>query len=184
MFSKLEIAHKADMQEIKAGLQSLTNRLDEVETIVPPIKTAITELQTAVAAQKTTIQALNTHLEDLEDRGRRNNIRILGLPEATADCDLRATIVGVFNKILGKPVTDHIEVDRVHRTSEFKCSNNTQPQKVLCRVHYFVLKEEILCKAASIGTIDFNSAQLSLFPDFSRRTLLKCRSLWPLTTAL
>lgn len=90
----------------------------------------------------------------------------------------------MLNKILGKAVMDHIELDRVHRTPEFKRSSNTLPQDVLCRVHFFVIEEEILRKAASLGTIDLNGIQQAFFPDLSRRTLFKCRALRFLTTAL
>lgn len=66
--------------------------------------------------------------------------------------------------ILGKLVTDHIELDRVHRSPRFKRPNSTQPCDELCRVHYFVLMEEILRNAATMGTIDFDGDQLSLLP--------------------
>lgn len=54
----------------------------------------------------------------------------------TADIDLRTTATTVFNTILGKPVTEHLELDRVH----------------------FVMKEEILKKAATMGLINFDGA--------------------------
>lgn len=97
MFLKLETAHKADMQEIKAGLHSPTNRLDQVEVIVPSVKSAIAELQAAVVTQLAAIQTLFTYLEDLEDRGRRNNIRIRGLPEKIIESKLKIIAVEVFN---------------------------------------------------------------------------------------
>lgn len=65
MFSKMEVVHKADMQEIKAGLQ---NRLDQVEVMVPPVRLAIAELQTAVATQQSIIQALYKNVKDIEKK--------------------------------------------------------------------------------------------------------------------
>lgn len=74
MFYNHRAAHKADMQGIKAGLHSLTNRLDQAKVIVQPVKLAITELQAAVVTQQATSQGLYTYVEDLDDREHRNNI--------------------------------------------------------------------------------------------------------------
>lgn len=45
--------------------------------------------------------ALQLYLEDLEDRSRRQNLRLRGLPESTGTEDLSATAVAIFHKVLG-----------------------------------------------------------------------------------
>lgn len=91
--------------------------------------------------------------------------------------------MGIFNTLLGRWPTKRLETDRVHRTPGFRGPGNSQPRDVFYRLHYFAQKE-ILRKAAAKDCIDFDGPLLTLFLDLSRRTLLKQRSLRPLTKAL
>lgn len=155
-----------------------------MESSLSQIHPAVTELQTFVQQNYSLIQNIWSHVDDLEDRTRRNNVRLRGIPEATSAQDLRATVVGIFNTLMNKPVSEHVELDRVHRTPGYRNPNMTRPRDVLCRVHYYTVKEEIMTKAQTVGTLDFDGAQISFFPDLSRCTLAKRRALRPLTKAL
>lgn len=48
------------------------------------------------------------HLEHLHNRGRQNNIRVRGLPEAEGAEDLQLILESVFNLLLGEPVSQKI----------------------------------------------------------------------------
>lgn len=108
---------------------------------------------------------------DGENRSRRNNIRVRGLPEATSGGDLRATIVAIFNRLLDKPPTAELELDHVHRVQGPRGGDDLAPRDILARVHYYTIKEEILRKAWSQGPLDFDGASVQLFPDLSRLAL-------------
>lgn len=45
-------------------------------------------------------------LDDLENRNRRHNIRISGLPEAIPQTGLKSTATAIFNQYLERPPRD------------------------------------------------------------------------------
>lgn len=123
-------------------------------------------------------------LENLENRNRRNNLRIRGLPEATRDTDLEPTIRGVLNSVLGKPVIDPLRFDRVHRALRPHNLATELPRDVVCRLHYFEDKNAIMIKLRGVPNIDFEGATLNIFPDLSKETLEHRRALRPLLDQL
>lgn len=76
------------------------------------------------------------NLEDLKNRSRRKSLSIRGLPEAVAHRDLQATMVRLFNRLLSEPVSNHIEMDRIHRVPNPRGMDNSTPRDVLCRTHF------------------------------------------------
>lgn len=83
LVSRIEEAHSHDIQEVKEEVQSLAIRVETGETSVTSLEHRMSALENAQATQMATAVDLQLHLEDLEDRSRRNNLRLWGLPEAT-----------------------------------------------------------------------------------------------------
>lgn len=123
-------------------------------------------------------------IEDQENRNRRNNIRIRGLPEATGDDDLLPSVRGIFNGLLGHAADHPLKIDRVHRALRPRNLSTDIPRDVICRVHYYEEKELIMKKARDAAPLDFDGATLSFFPDLARETLDRRRALKPLTEKL
>lgn len=121
---------------------------------------------------------------DGENRSRRNNIRLRGLPEATSGGDLRATVTAIFNRLLDKPPTAELELDRVHRVQGSRGREAPPPRDVLARVHFYAVKEEIMRQTWTKGPVNFDSAVVHLFPDLSRLTLKMRGMLRPLLEAI
>lgn len=46
---------------------------------------------------------MNKHLEDLDNRGRRQNIRVGGIPETINSDQIASAVQSAFNKLLDKP---------------------------------------------------------------------------------
>ncbi|KAM5171847.1 olfactory receptor 1E16-like [Mantella aurantiaca] len=117
---------------------------------------------------------------DQEDRNRRNNLRLRGIPEATGAENLEATILAIFNIVLGTPPANPITLDRAHRAIGPRSSDPARPRDVICRVHLFKQKEEIVKKAWSHGPVNFDGNQIQILPDLSRATLYRRALLRPL----
>lgn len=121
---------------------------------------------------------------DLENCNRRNNLRIRGLPEVILQDQLAPTITSILNQYVGRDPTADILLERVHRTAGPISPSQDRPRDILCRVHYYHLKEEILRKAWSKGPLDFDRGNIKIFTDVSRRTLTMRRLLGPLLEKL
>lgn len=123
-------------------------------------------------------------IEDQENRNRRNNIRIRGLPEATRDNDLLPSIQGIFDNLLGLAADNPLKIDRVHRALRPRNLSSDTPRDVICIVHHYPEKELIMKKAREAASLDFDGAILSFFPDLARETPERHRALRPPTEKL
>lgn len=61
----------------------------------------------------------------------------------------------------------HLELDRVHRVSPQRASINQAPRDVLCRVHLYLQREELLRKAWIWRTVEFDGVEIHVLPDVS-----------------
>lgn len=75
----------------------------------------ITMLQQEVLRLREQHLDLQTHTEDLENRSRRNNVRIRAVPTGAEDGDLVGYVQDLFCKILGSSSDSTIKIDRCHR---------------------------------------------------------------------
>ena len=104
-------------------------------------------------------------LIELEDRSRRNNLRIDGVeetPNETWDICERKVQDIVKNKL---GITAEIEFDRCHRTGKFK-KNQAKPRTIVYRLLIFKDKEKILQnskKLKNTGTFTYE--------DFCKETM-------------
>lgn len=119
-------------------------------------------------------------LDDLENWSRRQNIRLRGVPESIPQSELSAMVISVFNQYLDRPRDTAITIDCVHRTLGSNPNPSDRPRDVLCCLHSFNLKEEILRQAWRVGVLEFDGVAIHLLLDISRRTLMMRRALKPL----
>lgn len=103
------------------------------------------------------ITDLQLQTEMLEDRSRRNNLRIRGIPEALEVEDSEGKTKAVFQSIL-KTTTVDLVIDRVHRALGPKPQNPMRPRDIICRVHRSQQKELILRADWDLGDITFDGA--------------------------
>lgn len=80
------------------------------------------------------LRDMQRHLEDLDNRNWRNNIRVDGIPKARRPEDLRTVLQTIFDNLLGVPASTHIEIDRAHRAIKPKGAPSKH-RDVTCRVH-------------------------------------------------
>ena len=178
---------------IKAQLENTNNRLDRISQEVVDITKSLgftqEQLDEELAKLKNDVGKIQTdmkYIEDdlldpeyvmeklieLEDRSRRNNLRIDGVeetPNETWDiCEGKVQDI-VVNKL---GITAEIEFDRCHRTGKFK-KNQAKPRTIVCRLLRFKNKEKILQnskKLKNTGTF--------IYEDFCKETMELRKSLW------
>lgn len=94
---------RSEINMLQTDLHHLSTRVLSLEDESGDIKLEISQIHSQLASQASTLRDFHRHLEDLDNRGRRNNIRVQGLPEATQDEDLPVTLQAIFNNVLGHP---------------------------------------------------------------------------------
>lgn len=78
----IEEAHGRDMQEVRNDLQSLTDRVSTRETSVSSLENWVAALERSEDTHSAAALEMQLHLEEMEDRSRRNNLRLRGIPKA------------------------------------------------------------------------------------------------------
>ncbi|KAL1268791.1 hypothetical protein QQF64_034154 [Cirrhinus molitorella] len=99
-------------------LQALAERVGQAEERIAGVENSAESLQTTVADLQKKVSDMLAHIDDLENRGRRCNLRLVRLPEGTEGSDP----VHFFEKWLPDYLkiatkAGRIKLDRAHRSS-------------------------------------------------------------------
>lgn len=162
-------------------LETHSQRLKEIEERTTAVETRISATEhTADSAEKritlleSQIQAITEHIDDLENRGRRKNIRIIGLPEEAEGSNPVSFFGSWIPKLLGlEAKAGRIKIERAHRTLAPKPGPNQRPRPVLIRFHNFVDKQRVLDAARRRGTVKFQDSTIMFFQDLSAAVVRK-----------
>lgn len=60
------------------------------------------------------LRELQRHMEDLDNRGRRHNLRICGLPKSVEREQLSPTVTSLLNYFLNRPAQTVIDMEMIH----------------------------------------------------------------------
>lgn len=182
--TELKTVWSQDLKTVQTDVTALQTRMQVLEDSQASLKSLASSIQTASAKRDELHHPLINQMDDQENHSRQNNIRLRGIPESVRPQDLIPSLTKLFNTIFGKYPKDKIEFDRAHRALRPQSADPSRPQDVVCRVHLYSLKEEIMRKARVTGDLTIEGSKIGLFPDLSRRTLRLRASLRPLLSIL
>uniref|UniRef100_A0A3Q2PRN6 L1 transposable element RRM domain-containing protein n=1 Tax=Fundulus heteroclitus TaxID=8078 RepID=A0A3Q2PRN6_FUNHE len=159
------------ISSLKAALSDICDRVTSTEAAVGSQDRRISELEKrhdSLAAQWSLQQA---KLEDLEVRSRRQNIRIIGIPERAENGRPTDFVCKLLPKLLGEDNFDRpIEVDRAHRS--LTQAKDGKARAIIVRLHYF---QERGCAAVAEGERSSAIRRLSVFI-FTSAVMKKCQA--------
>lgn len=82
--------------ELRGEIDQLGERTDTLENKFDKLTQYVHVLEEDNAAMRHTVSQLQLQQEDLENRERRQNLRIRGVPESISDKELRPYLLGLF----------------------------------------------------------------------------------------
>lgn len=179
---RLEQMFKAEIRPIQEAVEKLAQKTTILEEELVATQVHLGKVDASTSVIQSQMLRLALKVNDLENRGRRNNIRIRGLPESVGAEALKNTITSIFNHYLGRPQGEYIEIDRVHRLAGPRRQDS--PRDVICRVHYYIVKEDIMRAAWDRGPFDYKGAKVILLQDLAKSTLDMRRVLKPLLSLI
>ena len=113
-------------------------------------------------------------LTDLEDRSRRNNLRIDGVAEENGESwdDCERKVKEIFMEKL-ELENDIIIIERAHRAKKSKYGKKDQPRTIVCKLLNYKDNVEVLqnCKW-------FRGSHIYINEDFFQATLQYSKELW------
>lgn len=163
---------------MKSDTTALGNLVEALEVEHEEIYQAVDLLRDRACRHDSMIKSLLLQL-DYENQEQMQNIYIRDFPEATQNCDFIPTLQGLFVQVLGDAAPIHIEIDCAHRALLLPPQDIIKTQDVICRIHKYAVKEAIITVAHGKQCIDFDGAQLSLFPDLFKKPLMIYRVVCP-----
>lgn len=164
---QLEITGQINSMQSKQSIMS--NTMDNMETTLNSHHDSLETMETTVTTLKEQIQKLQEQQDDLENRSRRQNLRIIGIPEDAEKGRPTDLMSGFFSEVLGEdlPGLQSVVLDRAHRALAPKPRPGDRPRAMIIRLHYFSDKAKILQASRKRGELTFRGARVHIFPDMS-----------------
>lgn len=105
---------------------------------------------------------------DLENRSRRQNLRIVGVKEGIEAGNPISFAAEFFSEVFGaENFVSPLVIDRAHRTLAPKPGKGERPRALLVRLHYYSDKEKILRLSRNKGCLLYKDTPVHIFPDMS-----------------
>lgn len=176
--------HRASIAaELKSSFATLESKLDQMQAVLADHGQRITSLETCAESDDQRISALEAKVKvladsnnkllmrtsDLDSRSRRNNIRIIGLPESLEG----PTPTTFFSKLLVELLGEGIlvsppELDRAHRALVARPPQGARPRPVIIRVHRYRIKDLIIREARKMrGKLQYRGSPVQIFEDYA-----------------
>uniref|UniRef100_A0A3P9J4Q2 L1 transposable element RRM domain-containing protein n=1 Tax=Oryzias latipes TaxID=8090 RepID=A0A3P9J4Q2_ORYLA len=105
---------------------------------------------------------------DLENRSRRQNIRIVGIGEGIEANDTNKFVARFLGEVLGEENFNRaILIDKAHRSLAPKPRIGEKPRSIIARLHYLSDKEKIMSLSRAKGKLSFEGSPVHIFPNVS-----------------
>lgn len=176
-------------QELKSSIEPLQRTVEAHAVIVCDLERSssdhggrIVELEATVSMLTKRAAGLEDKYEDLEARSRRNNIRLLGVPEGVEGPRPTDFIAQLLQDLLGLNETPLL--DRAHRTLREKPKEGEPPRPILARIHFFHVRSLILQRAGEASPLLYKGKKVSVFPDYTSSVAKKRAAFTPVKRIL
>lgn len=120
---------------------------------------------------------LTEHIDDLENRGRRKNIRILGLREEVEGANAVTFLGSWIPEFLGLHTkSGRIKIERAHRTLAPKLGAKDRPWPLIVRFHNYGDRQRVLDasrKRSADGDLRYEDSKISFYQDFLASVIRK-----------
>lgn len=161
-------------------IAALGSRTDLLETKHDELTLVYSDLRKEHESLSETVQQLQAHIEDLDNRNRRNNLRVRGVPESVTD--LLPTVQKIFQSLLPDSPLSAFSCDRIHRA--LRPPPEKPPWDIVLCLKDFLIKEEILRASRNTPNIRLEGTPIQIYPDISPTTLDKRRRMKEVTAVL
>lgn len=151
--------HKTTLIERKQeDLEGGLNRLDS----------DMDNLSRRFAQTEQTVQDLRAKIDDMENRSRRCNLRLTGLPEGCEGGSPTKYVEKLLQDILGADNFPHgVELQRAHRSLAPRPKPGQPPRAIIMQFLRYQDKERALTAARKLGTLRHENNIIRLYPDYS-----------------
>lgn len=166
IIAKLSVQLSAD----RATIDRHDQTIQHMETSLNDMESRLRTLEATCTTLSRENEALKLKTDDLENRSRRNNIRVIGLPEKVEGSHPTTFMEVFLSETFGaEAFSSPPSVDRAHRVlATSRKKQDVPPRPFIARIHRYQDKERILKLAReSTGPLSFRGSEIHIFPDYS-----------------
>ncbi|KAJ1174360.1 hypothetical protein NDU88_006182 [Pleurodeles waltl] len=146
-------ANQASIKEVCEALESKFNLLEKrtqlLENSMETLREEVVLLKQDQQKLKDSEQDLRDKLERFENMARRNNLRILNIPEGQEGDNIKMFCASLIKKSLQLEESEReiaADIQRAHRDRFRRDPARKKPPKILINFLTYGLKEKILCR--------------------------------------
>lgn len=169
----LQVDFRRMMQDFKTDIQTLVTRTEHIESKMAEFATSHNTLIDSHNALEEEVHRLSNKVLDLEDRSRRNNIRLRGIPESVSPDQLNPFLTDLLALAMPHRSSQDLLIDRIHRLPKPRHLPSHVSRDTIARINFFAVKEEFLKILRSQPELPERFQNLSIYPDLSAATMLK-----------
>lgn len=159
---------KTDMAHVRQDLHNINERVQAAEERISAVEDQIPHITKELKRGTQQIAFLLNKVDDLENRLRRNNIRLVGVPEKSEGKDPVAFFESWLLDTVGKDLLSaHFSIERAHRVPLRPPPPGAPPRPILIKMLHFRDRDIALRRAREKGDMTTNGARVLLYPDFS-----------------
>ncbi len=168
------------VKELRAEFEAIATTAKQTRDRVDSVQAAAREDRRTVTDLRNQLERLTEKMTDMEDRSRRNNVQLVGLPEGAEGSDAAGFLRVNLSKWIPSLKDRNIEIDRAHRVYDGR-KNSDRPRTLIFRVLRWHDRSEILKGARQAYPVKCaqDNVTLLFFPDFSPATAARRKTLNP-----
>lgn len=156
---------KPGMDAVRCGtVEKLGARMAEAETHISALEDKDQSMGATVATATKTIALLQEKVTYLEDAGRRNNVRIVGIVEGAVGRDMQQFVRTFLEETLSIEMGPDFEIERAHRAGQ----RGNRDRHILVRFLKFGAREAVLRAAREKERVEWRGKRVSFFQDLSQ----------------
>ena len=153
---------------LRADHNKLKDRVAQTERNLGELTPKITETHSGIQDLTDRIRYLEGRAEDSEGRARRNNLRIVGMPEGEEGTNPLTYLESWLKSLMPEgPLTPFFSIERAHRVPGRRPPPGAAPRPLLAKLLHYRDSDIILQEARRSGPIKVNNNTIMLFPDYT-----------------
>ncbi|KAJ1171067.1 hypothetical protein NDU88_002938 [Pleurodeles waltl] len=168
------------IEGMDASISSLTLETKSIRTDIAGFHSRVMELESGVETLEThmsTIQDrdqdlsyLQSKVTDLEDRSRRDDICLLGIPENEEGTDVQTFLSSTIPKLTSLAFEPPLEFQRAHRVGPKRQDGARRPRPIIACLLHHSQTHQILQAARTHGPFRMDKLEVHITADYSKDT--------------
>lgn len=163
------------LERLEKTVTDIKEQLGDHQRRIDGLEGRVSDVEDAGAGQHRVIRylfqrekQLTAVCDDLQNRLRRNNLRIFQIPEESERGDVVAFVKALLPKVLTLPPNLDIKIERAHRSLQSRPTDPAAPPRsIIVRFLDAAVKDIVLQQAWSQGKVMFQDKRIFFDQDYS-----------------